>query len=91
MLEKYYIITFASSTFAMSAKFILSSETGFRIIPLPTEIDASCGLCLKIEYDQFENIYQKIIENKIEFERVFICELDEERLKCTILTMRQQQ
>lgn len=89
MLEEYYIITFVSSTIAMSAKFILATETGFRLIPLPTEIEATCGLCMKVEKDKFEDIFEIIKYNHIEFEKVFHCLQDEEGLKCTILTTQQ--
>lgn len=89
MLEEYYIITFISSTIAMSAKFILATETGFRLIPLPTEIEATCGLCMKVEKEKFKEIFELIKYNQIEFDKVFHCKLSEEGLECTILTMRQ--
>lgn len=40
---------------------------GVRLIPLPTKIDAGCGLCLKVEknLDEVEKILQ---EKNIEYE-----------------------
>lgn len=39
-------------------------QYNFRLIPIPPEIDASCGLCMKIEDKKFENQDRDKSENK---------------------------
>lgn len=43
------IFTFDSANVAMRAKSLSGDLQGVRFIPLPPEIDAGCGLCLKCE------------------------------------------
>lgn len=59
-------VTFRSSGYAMTADRLIDLE-GVRLIPLPTKIDAGCGLCLKVEknMDKVEKILK---ENKIEYD-----------------------
>lgn len=73
----YYIIVFKNTHDAMTADKKLSSENyNFRIMPTPTLITQSCGICVRIEDDdeinsiidreeiQFKNIYKR---NKTEY------------------------
>lgn len=59
-------ITFNSSSYAMQADRLIKLE-GVRLIPLPTKIDAGCGLCLKVEKNI--DLVEKILsENGIEYD-----------------------
>lgn len=94
MLKTFHIITFLSSTAAMAAKTTLQNTTidqrNFRLIPIPPQIDASCGLCMKIEKN-FEEIFYMLKENNILTENAYLCKKVNEELECTILTMPQRQ
>ena len=59
----YYIIVFKNTHDAMTA------DKKFRIMPTPTLITQSCGICVRIENDDEIN---SIIENKeIEFKNIY--------------------
>lgn len=60
---KYYIIVYKNTHDAMEAESRLSDgQYLFRVMPTPTSITQSCGMCTRIEDDkQIEDI----INNKI--------------------------
>ena len=66
----YYIIVFKNTHNAMTAEKKLSElNYKFRIMPTPTVITQSCGICVRIEN---EEVVDKIIENNIvEFKNVY--------------------
>lgn len=50
----YMIITFATTTDAMAAeKFCLEHDIGGRLIPVPQEISAGCGLAWRMLPEDF--------------------------------------
>lgn len=72
-MDKYYIIAFNSTNEAiLSEKVILDKNINARIIPLPTEITASCGLSLRIEADDLEKAIVLLGQNNITFEVYFV-------------------
>ena len=75
---KYYIIVFKNTHDAMCADEKLGElEVSFRMMPTPTSITQSCGLCARIEDEKtieniinekiinFKNIYQKSSEGYV--------------------------
>ena len=62
----------------------------FRLIPIPPQIDASCGLCMKIRKN-FEKLFHILKEKNISTEHVYLCKKVNEELECTILIMPQRQ
>lgn len=68
--EKFNIITFESTHEAMRCEKVLKDK-GFkvRIIPLPSEISAGCGLSLKLNLED----YKEIIENLNKYTNNFKC------------------
>ena len=66
----YYIIVFKNTHDAMTAdKKLAIKNYKFRIMPTPTLITQSCGICVRIENDDEIN---SIIENKeIEFKNIY--------------------
>ena len=59
---KYYIIVFKNTHDAMTAEKKLGQlNYKFRIMPTPTLITQSCGICVRIENEEEVN---NIIENK---------------------------
>lgn len=67
----YYLFSFESSNRAMAAEINLSGLDGVRLIPLPPEIHAGCGLILKVEKDRFEEVVKILKEKKIETEGAY--------------------
>ncbi|NME83638.1 DUF3343 domain-containing protein [Clostridium sp. SM-530-WT-3G] len=66
----YYIIVFKNTYDAMAAEKKLGElNVNFRIMPTPTTITMSCGICVRIEE---EKSIKEIIDNKtIEFKNIY--------------------
>lgn len=66
----YYIIVFKNTHDAMSAEQKLNElKYTFRIMPTPTLITQSCGICIRIEEEEELN---KIISNNIiDFKNIY--------------------
>ncbi len=77
---KYYIIVFKNTLDAMNAEKILKDENIiFKMMPTPTAITQSCGICVRIEEKtyidniisrdiiRYKNIYEK---DKNEFQEI---------------------
>lgn len=66
----YYIIVFKNTHDAMSAEQKLNElNYKFRIMPTPTLITQSCGICIRIEEE--EELNKIISSNKIEFKNIY--------------------
>lgn len=69
----YYIIVFKNTYDAMAAeKKLKDNNLNFRIMPTPTSITMSCGICIRI--DEKEEIHT-IIDNKmLEYKNIYFRE-----------------
>ena len=66
----YFIIVFKNTHDAMSAEQKLNGlNYKFRIMPTPTLITQSCGICIRIEEE--EKLNQIINGNIIEFKNIY--------------------
>lgn len=66
----YYIIVFKNTHSAMSAEKILNGLSyNFRIMPTPTLITQSCGICIRVENE--EEINNIIEDNIVEFKNIY--------------------
>ena len=70
---KYYIIVFKNTHTAVSGeKKLKEIGMNFRIMPTPTTITQSCGICIRIEEKKYIN---EIIErNIISYKNIYIKE-----------------
>lgn len=60
---KYYIIVFKNTLDAMNAEKILKEENFiFKMMPTPTAITQSCGICVRIEDKKY---IDEILERSI--------------------------
>jgi hypothetical protein len=68
--EEFLLFAAESTQFIIKTEKILK-ENGIecRIIPLPKEIDASCGLAIRTELQNADRIQKIFNENKIELKR----------------------
>lgn len=65
-MEKYLIITFESTNYAMQTESVLkTSEVRNQIIPTPREITLSCGLSIRTPFENYDKIITLINEGKI--------------------------
>ena len=66
----YFIVVFKNTHDAMSAEQKLNGlNYKFRIMPTPTLITQSCGICIRIEEE--EKLNEIINNNTIEFKNIY--------------------
>ena len=72
---KYYIIVYKNTHDVMEAERNLTNENvDFRVMPTPTSITQSCGMCTKIES---EEILNNIIERElVNYKNIYIRDKD---------------
>ena len=72
---KYYIIVYKNTHDAMEAEKNLTNENiEFRVMPTPTSITQSCGMCTRIES---EEILNNIIERElVNYKNIYIRDKD---------------
>ena len=67
MEELFNLVVFNSTHSAiMAEKKLISCELKVKIIPIPREISAGCGLSLKVDRDDLELAKKILTENNIE-------------------------
>lgn len=72
----YLVIAFASTSDAMAMeKFCLANNVPGRLIPLPKEISAGCGLAWRTEPDQEAFFQSKLEEAAIRCTKMCVLEL----------------
>lgn len=70
---KYYIIVFKNTLDAMTAeKELQNKQIVFKMMPTPTSITQSCGLCIRLtEKNDIDKIIQ---EDVIKYKKIYIKE-----------------
>ena len=65
--EKFLVLSAESTHFIIQfEKNLLGKNIPCRIIPLPTEISANCGLSIKVDIEYMEKIKKILIEESIQ-------------------------
>ncbi|MDD6918834.1 MAG: DUF3343 domain-containing protein [Peptoniphilaceae bacterium] len=65
------VITFDTTTDAMMMEaFAKENKLAGKIIPLPNEISAGCGLAFKLETEDLEKVTKTLEENSISYEKI---------------------
>lgn len=67
----YFLLTFSTTNQVVAGECALKKNCNIRIIPLPGEISAGCGLCLKVE-EQEEIIRREIQRQQLDCELYFV-------------------
>ncbi|WP_297597575.1 DUF3343 domain-containing protein [uncultured Cetobacterium sp.] len=66
-IEKFLVITIDSTHLVMKVeKLLLTSHLDVRVIPLPGELKASCGLSIRGHVEDANNILNILKSNQIE-------------------------
>ena len=72
--KRYKIITFHTTTEAMAMeKYCISQKISGRLIPVPREISAGCGLAWRISAEAFPALEEKLSD--IRYEQITALEL----------------
>lgn len=72
MCSEFYLLTFNSTHEAMDVEVRLKeNDISNKIIPLPTQISASCGLSIKVIATQKEKLYTYLNTNTIGFNGIY--------------------
>lgn len=70
------IVTFSTTAQAMQMeRFCVEKEIAGRLIPVPREISAGCGLSWKAEPSQRENLQEAMRQGRISWEAMYVLEL----------------
>lgn len=74
--EMKILVSFSSTTSAMAMeKFCKANNIEGRMIPLPKEISAGCGIAWISPIEIKETIKQTLIDNKLEFDKTYEMEI----------------
>ena len=72
---KYFIIIYKNTHDAMEAEKILNENNyQFRIMPTPTSITQSCGICTR--FTEEDSIKDIISNNIIEYKNIYVKDLE---------------
>jgi len=78
----YAIITFHTTHFSLKAKKVLEKVgIPFETIPVPREFSSDCGFCLKVLWEEKDEVTKILNENNVQFDRIHRWERDEEKEK----------
>ncbi|MGY5241118.1 DUF3343 domain-containing protein [Clostridium tertium] len=73
---KYYIIVFKNTLDAMNGEKVLKEENmTFKMMPTPTAITQSCGICIRIEEKKY--IDEIISRDSIRYKHIYEKEQNE--------------
>jgi len=71
-MERFKLFTFNSTHQAMlMEKVIKESGHGIRLIPIPRNLSASCGLAARVALDEFEVVCKAAEDNGVEIAGVY--------------------
>lgn len=71
ILEKFAVITFYSTHFALKSEKILQNlNYDFKLIPIPREISSNCGLAVKIKTQEKDEIEDILKNHNVEIENI---------------------
>ena len=69
--RKYMIITFHTTTEAMAAEKVCIQEgIKGRLIPIPREITAGCGLAWRMALEEFKEYHEKLEELGLKYDQM---------------------
>ncbi|SHH00318.1 Protein of unknown function [Thermosyntropha lipolytica DSM 11003] len=86
--EKYALFTFNTTSHALKAEKVLKAlGAEFLIVPTLREISSSCGLSVKLSWENIEKYYNDLLENKVPVEGVFRVEKEGKKNNITKIEM----
>lgn len=78
MIERYYVFSFQSVSYAMNAESLFKyQEISYKTIPTPREISSSCGLAIRFDESLLDEVKEKVMD-KINYHGLYLFTKDEE-------------
>lgn len=72
-VEKFLLLVSDSTHYVMKLEKLLQNfQIWCRIIPLPSEVSAGCGLSIRVELSDKDRIDKILTENNIEVEKYIV-------------------
>ena len=69
---KFFIMVFNNTNDAMNGeKFFKSNNIDFVIMPTPTYITQSCGICIRFNENMLEKVNPIIEENNLKYKNIY--------------------
>lgn len=71
---EYLIISFPSTHHAIAGEKVAgkaSKKEGLRLIPIPPDVSAGCGLALNVPSSELTNVLEAFEENNIGYQDIF--------------------
>jgi len=79
-----YIIAFGNTNFAIKAEqCLLERELNVRVMPLPPQIRAGCGICLRLNHGEIGAALEILSESNIDDIALYIQERENGKNKYT--------
>lgn len=67
MINMEYIITFKNTNWAIKSEhYLLEENLQVKVMPLPTQISAGCGICLRIPAAEIQTALDLLSAKKVE-------------------------
>lgn len=71
--ERFLLLASDSTHFVMKLeKYLQNSEICCRIIPLPSEISAGCGLSVRVELEDQEKVDNVLLQENVQVDRYIV-------------------
>jgi len=68
-----YIIAFKNTNYAIKAEqCLLEQKLRVSVLPLPSQISAGCGICLRIKTDEIKSALKALANNNIDEIKLFL-------------------
>lgn len=75
-----YVITFKNTNFAIKAEqLFLAENLHVSVMPLPSQIKAGCGICLRIRPEEIEKALALLERNQIEETSLYLKKSEDQK------------
>jgi hypothetical protein len=86
-----YIITFKNTNFAIKAEqCLLEQKLHVSVLPLPSQISAGCGICLRVKPDEIKPALEILAKKNIDEIGLFLRTAQDNRLVYTEVTDKKE-
>lgn len=77
--ENFAVFSFASSHFAIAAELAAKKCEDARLIPLPPEISAGCGLVLRVNENAITETVSILKDAEIPYEEIYKLKIEDKK------------